>query len=141
MSDRSFEDLHLELAWTDHAVNVERFGQAGSTPVRGFAPCAGIVDTAAGLHVGRSIGMGGFVAVVSLRARRPRSRSRAAWRTGTSATGAGSLAPGESFTAPRAGSTVVRGDFDAGPHRGLVGMQEPTAGDTTWGGSLTLAGP
>lgn len=41
------ESLHLERGWQGHSVNVERFGQVGSLPARGFFPCAVIEDIAA----------------------------------------------------------------------------------------------
>ncbi len=39
-----FEDLHLERTWVGHGVICERFGQAGSLPVRDFFPFAAIED-------------------------------------------------------------------------------------------------
>ncbi len=41
------EALHLERGWQGHSVNVERFGQVGSLPARGFFPCAMIEDRGA----------------------------------------------------------------------------------------------
>jgi alpha-galactosidase len=41
------ESLHLERGWQGHSVNVERFGQVGSLPSRGFFPCAVVEDIAA----------------------------------------------------------------------------------------------
>ena len=38
------EDLQLEPAWDPHAVRCERFGQAGSMPVKRFFPFAAIED-------------------------------------------------------------------------------------------------
>jgi alpha-galactosidase len=117
-----FEDLHLEGAWSDHAVNADRFGQVGTMPVRGFAPCAGIEDTAAGLTWGAQLawagswqmelfGRGGKVSLSGGLA----DFDFGHWRK--------TLAPGESFSTPRAWLTVVRGDFDECAQR-LVGMQE-----------------
>ncbi len=118
----AFEDLHMERAWTDHAVNVERFGQVGSMPVRGFAPCAGIEDTVAGLTWAAQLawagswqmelfGKGGKVSL---------SGGLADWDFGHWRK---VLAPGESFTTPRAWLTVAAADFDTCSQR-LVGMQE-----------------
>ncbi len=118
----TFEDLHMERAWTDHAVNVERFGQVGSMPVRGFAPCAGIEDTVAGLTWAAQLawagswqmelfGKGGKVSL---------SGGLADWDFGHWRK---VLAPGESFTTPRAWLTVAAADFDTCSQR-LVGMQE-----------------
>jgi alpha-galactosidase len=129
----SFEDLHLERAWTDHAVNVERFGQVGSMPVRGFAPCAGIEDTVAGVTWAAQLawagswqmelfGRGGQVSLSGGLA----DSDFGHWRK--------VLAPGESFTSPLAWLTVLNGDFDACSQR-LVGMQELDGGHTTAGSS------
>ena len=83
----AFEDLHMERAWTDHAVNVERFGQVGSMPVRGFAPCAGIEDTVAGVTWAAQLAWAGSWQM-ELFGRGARSLFRAGWRIGTLATGA-----------------------------------------------------
>jgi alpha-galactosidase len=141
-----FEDLHLELARADHGVNVDRFGQIGSMPVRGFAPCAGIEDTLSGITWGAQLawagswqmelfGRGGEVSLSGGLA----DFDFGHWRK--------TLAPGESFTTPHAWLTVVEGDFDACAQR-LVSMQEqpgpgqgrlrdlaPVANEwcTTWG--------
>ena len=129
----TFEDLHLEHARTDKAVSVERFGQVGSMPVRGFAPMVGLEDTAAGVTWAAQLAWAGSWQVelfgrggqVSL------SGGLADWDFGHWRK---VLAPGESFTAPRAWLTVVRGDFDASAQR-LVGMQELDGGHTTAGSS------
>lgn len=122
-----FEDLHLERAWTDHAVNVERFGQVGSMPVRGFAPCAGIEDALTGITWAAQLlwpgswqmelfGRGGKVSLSGGLA----DADFGHWRK--------TLAPGESFTTPRAWLTVAPGNFDTCAQR-LVSMQErPGAG-------------
>ncbi len=49
------EDLHLEPSWTHYAINVERFGQIGSMPVRGWFPFAAVEDTAAGVFWGAQL--------------------------------------------------------------------------------------
>ena len=117
----SFEDLHLERAWSDHAVNVERFGQVGTMPVRRFAPCAGIEDRVAGVTWAAQLawagswqmelfGRGGQVSFSGGLA----DRDFGHWRK--------TLAPGDSFTTPRAWLTVVgrlrRVHAAAGEHAG-----------------------
>jgi alpha-galactosidase len=49
------EDLQLERSWTGHSVQVERFGQIGSLPVRGFFPFAAIEDGIAGVCWGAQL--------------------------------------------------------------------------------------
>ena len=46
---RLLEDCHLERSWGAASIQVERFGQVGSMPVRGFVPWVGIEDRAAGV--------------------------------------------------------------------------------------------
>ena len=43
------EDLHLDQAWAPDPFTVERFGQVGTMPVRGFAPFVGVEDVSAGV--------------------------------------------------------------------------------------------
>ena len=120
-----FEDLHLERAWSDHAVNVERFGQVGSMPVRGFAPCVGLEDTLSGHTLAAQLAWAGSWQMelfgrgskVSLSGGLADS-DFGHWRK--------TLVPGESFTTPRAWLTAVQGDFDACAQR-LVSMQETGA--------------
>ncbi len=124
-----FEDLHLERAWTDHALNVERFGQVGSMPVRGFAPCTGIEDTLTGTTWAAQLvwpgswqmelfGRGGKVSLSGGLA----DADFGHWRK--------TLAPGESFATPAAWLTVARGDFDTCAQR-LVSMQERPRADVS----------
>ncbi len=136
--------LHLEPAWNDHAVNVERFGQVGTMPVRGFAPCTGLEDPASGTTWAAQLVWGGSwqfelyhrYGGISL------SGGLADWELGHWRK---DLAPGETFDAPPAWLTVVRGGFDEAAQR-LVGLQElafpgrlaspvPVANEwcTTWG--------
>ncbi|WP_127532958.1 glycoside hydrolase family 36 protein [Paenibacillus kobensis] len=44
LESRTIEELQLEPSWSKHGVNSERFGQAGSMPVRGFFPFVAIED-------------------------------------------------------------------------------------------------
>ena len=56
---RLAEDLGLEPSWAHHGVRVERFGQVGSMPVRGFFPWAGVEDRAAGVMWGAQLAIPG----------------------------------------------------------------------------------
>ena len=45
----SLESLNLERSWTGHALRLEKFGQIGSMPVRGWFPFMAVEDTRAGV--------------------------------------------------------------------------------------------
>lgn len=49
LQSETIEDLHLERSWTGHALRVEKFGQVGSMPVRGWFPFAAVEDAQAGV--------------------------------------------------------------------------------------------
>ncbi len=49
---RLLEELQLERSWSGASRRIERFGQAGSLPVREFFPWAAIEDTAVGVMWG-----------------------------------------------------------------------------------------
>lgn len=49
LQSESIEAAHLERSWTGHAVRVEKFGQVGSMPVRGWFPFAAVEDVKAGV--------------------------------------------------------------------------------------------
>ena len=53
------EALGLEPAWAPFAVRVERFGQVGSMPVRGWFPFAALEDREVGVFWGAQIGCPG----------------------------------------------------------------------------------
>lgn len=104
---RSLEALGLERSWQSHAVRCERFGQAGSLPVRGWFPCAVIEDTVAGVSWGLQLVW-------------PGSWQIEIYRRGDAVSLSGGLAdfelgqwrktlkPGETFCAPKALITVCR---------------------------------
>ncbi|BBA96263.1 hypothetical protein RVR_1478 [Actinacidiphila reveromycinica] len=127
------QDLHalgLE-GWPREALRVERYGQLGTMPVRGHAPCVVVEDRGAGAVWG---------AVLCW----PGSWQIELYRRGGALSVAGGLAdgdaghwrrtlePGETFTAPRAWLTtdVLRGpepgEEEASPDRGAGG--EPRGG-------------
>ncbi|HEY5793123.1 MAG TPA: hypothetical protein VIS74_07480, partial [Chthoniobacterales bacterium] len=59
LETRSIEELHLERSWHGGALFSERFGQAGSMPVRKWFPFAAIEDTAAGVVWGAQLAWAG----------------------------------------------------------------------------------
>lgn len=107
----AFEQLHLEPSWTAYGINVERFGQVGSMPVRGFFPFAAIEDTGAGVTWAAQIAWLGswqmevyrrddFVQLSGGLA----DREFGHWSK--------NILPGESFITPEAIVTVVHGSLD-----------------------------
>lgn len=48
-------DLHMEPSWSLHGVNVIRYGQVGSMPVRGFFPWGVLEDTRYGFCLGAQL--------------------------------------------------------------------------------------
>ncbi len=106
-----FEALHLERSWTGHCMLNERFGQAGSMPVRGWFPFVGVEDTVAGVMWGAMLAVPGswqlelyrkddFVNISGGLA----DRESGHWMK--------RLAPGESFAGPEAILACAHGDID-----------------------------
>lgn len=118
------EELQLEPSWQHSAVNVLRFGQVGSMPVRGYFPWAAVEDTAAGVTWA--------VQLVC-----PGSWQLEVYRRDNGLCLSGGLAdrelghwmktlkPGEIFQAPTAWVTVACGGIDEAAGR-LVAVQELT---------------
>ena len=112
----SIERLHLEPSWARHGWRVEKFGQVGSMPVRGWFPFAAVEDTAAG-------------AVWAMQLACPSSWQMELRRRDTGlAMTAGladedyghwskTLAPGERFETPEAYLTVARGGVESTAQR------------------------
>ncbi|MDD6038992.1 MAG: alpha-galactosidase [bacterium] len=141
----SIEDLQLEPSWSCHGVSVEKFGQIGSMPVRKFFPMIGIEDTKAGVVWASQLACNS-----SWQIEMYRRDEKLCICGGLADYDFGHwkkvIKPGETFTTPRAFTTVVKGDFDAAC-RNLVDMHEqakPFCGDkklpavfneycTTWG--------
>ena len=105
------EDLQLEPSWKCYSANSVRFGSVGSFPVRGYVPFCAVEDTAHGVtwaaattHASSwqmelyrqdfGLSLSGGLA----------DREFGAWCK--------TLAPGETFTAPKAVLTAVRGGVD-----------------------------
>lgn len=116
------ESLQLEPAWSLHALNVERFGQVGSMPVRGYAPSMAIEDAAAGVVWGAQLVWSGSWQFELYR--RDEALSLAGglsdgdfghWRM--------TLAPGEHFASPPAWLCVTTAGVDDCFQR-LVAMQD-----------------
>ncbi len=105
------EDLQLEPSWKCYSANSVRFGSVGSFPVRGYVPFCAVEDTAHGVtwaaattHASSwqmelyrqdfGLSLSGGLA----------DREFGAWCK--------TLVPGETFTAPKAVLTAVRGGVD-----------------------------
>ncbi len=120
-----FEDLHLERSWAGISAAVERFGQVGSMPVRGFFPFAAIEDRQAGVFWGAQLATPGswqmevhhFDDFANLSGGLA-DREFGHWMK--------TLAPGQSLTTPRAILSTVAGTLDDLCHA-LTGVQERSA--------------
>jgi alpha-galactosidase len=115
------EHLHLEPDCYADGVNVERFGQVGTMPVLGFAPCVAVEDRAAGITWAAQLCWGGSWQIELYRRTRELSiaggladRDFGHWRK--------ALAPAETFDAPPAWLTVALADAESCIQR-LVAMQ------------------
>ncbi len=122
---RLAEDLGLEPSWAHHGVRVERFGQVGSYPVKGFFPWAAVEDRAAGVLWGAQLAIPGAWQMEFFRRDDFLSlsgglvdREFGHWLK--------TLAPGEQFASPVATVSTVQGDLDDLCTR-LVAMQLPAA--------------
>lgn len=126
VESRLLEELHLERSWTGHAPFSERFGQVGSMPVRGFFPFLAIEDTAEKVCWGAQLEIASSWQMeiyrrhddVSLSGGIADRESGQWWKT---------VAPGESFTTPKAALTTVEGDLDDLCHA-LTSLQSRAAG-------------
>ncbi|PAW78122.1 MAG: hypothetical protein B9S32_07965 [Verrucomicrobia bacterium Tous-C9LFEB] len=106
-----FEDLHLERSWAGSSVRVERFGQIGSMPVKGFFPFAAVEDSVAHVFWGVQLAWAG-------------SWQLELWRRHDDASLSGGLAdresghwwkelsPGEKLETPKALLSVSDRSFD-----------------------------
>ncbi len=123
LESRSLESMGLERSWAGFGTVVERFGQVGSMPVRGFFPHVAIEDTAVGVVWAACLGWGG-----SWQMEVARQGDAVALSGGLADAEFGhwrkTLAPGERFETPRAFLTVVAGDLTEACHR-LLEIYEP----------------
>jgi alpha-galactosidase len=122
---RLAEDLGLEPSWAHHGVRVERFGQVGSMPVRGFFPWAGVEDQQAGVLWGAQLAIPGSWQMEFFRrddflclSGGLADREFGHWMK--------TVAPGEHFASPMAYVSAVQGNLDDLCAR-LVNMQLPAA--------------
>lgn len=102
------EDLQLEPSWKCYSANSVRFGSVGSFPVRGFVPFCAVEDTAHGVTWAAATTQGSSWQMELYRQDRGLSlsggladREFGAWCK--------TLAPSETFTAPKAVVTAVQG--------------------------------
>jgi alpha-galactosidase len=106
-----FEKLHLERSWTGYGVRVERFGQVGTMPVRGFHPWAAVEDRKAGVCWGAYLAWAG-----SWQMEFYRRDDTAALSGGLADRELGhwmkTVLPGERFTSPTAYVACCEGDVD-----------------------------
>jgi alpha-galactosidase len=126
VESRLLEELHLERSWTGHAHFSERFGQVGSMPVRGFFPFVAVEDTAAAVCWGAQLEIASSWQMEIYRRHDDASLSGGLadrelghwWKT---------LAPGVSFTTPKAALATVAGDLEDLCHA-LTSLQRRAAG-------------
>lgn len=112
LDSQTIEQLHLERSWSGSTVYSERFGQIGSTPVRGWFPFAAIEDTAAGVTWGAQLAWAGSWQMEIARqhddvilAGGLADREFGHWMK--------TVQPGETLAAPPATLACVQGDLDA----------------------------
>ena len=105
------ERLNLERSWAGHATRLERFGQVGSLPVRGWFPFVAVEDCAAQVTWAAQLSWAGSWQLelhrqddlLNVSGGLADREFGAWWKT---------LAPGEIFQAPEAILTVTAGDLD-----------------------------
>lgn len=108
---QAVEELNLERSWSGHGVRVERFGQVGSMPVRGYFPFVGVEDRAEGIFWGAQLAWAGSWQMEVYRrddqlslSGGPADREFGHWMK--------NVAPAESFSSPLAYVSTVKGDLD-----------------------------
>ncbi len=138
------EQLHLERSWTGHALRVEKFGQVGSMPVRGWFPFAAVEDTHAGVCWAMQLACPSSWQM-ELRRRDDGLCMMASLADEDYGHWCKTIQPGESFESPEAALTVCRGGVDEASQRLLTIQRENLNGRmqelpvlfneycTTWG--------
>jgi alpha-galactosidase len=127
LDSRSIENLHLERSWLGCSILSERFGQAGSMPVRGFFPFVALEDREAGVVWGARLGSAGSWQMeisrqddfVSLSGGLADREFGLWWKT---------LQPGERFQTPSATLACLHGDLDQLCQRLSSAQKKPLAG-------------
>ena len=117
----TLDDMHLEPAWVGNVATIERFGQVGTMPVRGFAPFVAVEDVAAGVTWAAQVAWSGSWQIELCRRGDASAISGGLadlelghWRK--------TLAPDEVFVTPAALLTVAAGGVDECSQR-LVELQ------------------
>ena len=107
----AIEDLHLERSWSGAAAFSERFGQTGTMPVRKWFPFVAVEDTAAGVVWGAQLAWSGSWQMEIFRQHDDVSlsggladREFGHWKK--------TILPGETFEAPPAFVSCVKGTLD-----------------------------
>ena len=107
----SIEDLHLERSWSGAAAFSERFGQTGTMPVRKWFPFVAVEDTVAGVVWGAQLAWSGSWQMEIFRQHDDvaisgglADREFGHWMK--------TIAPGETFAAPPAFVSCVKGTVD-----------------------------
>ncbi|MBE5815829.1 MAG: alpha-galactosidase [Clostridiales bacterium] len=138
------EHLHLERSWTGHALRVEKFGQLGSMPVRGWFPFAAVEDTHAGVCWAMQLACPSSWQM-ELRRRDDGLCMMASLSDEDYGHWCKTILPGERFETPEAYLTVCSGGVDAASQRLLSLHRENWVGRekelpvlfneycTTWG--------
>ena len=108
---RSIEELHLERSWSGAGAFSERFGQLGTMPVRKWFPFCAIEDRAAGVFWGAQLAWAGSWQMEVFRQHDDialsgglADREFGHWMK--------TIAPGETFTSPRATISCVAGSLN-----------------------------
>ena len=144
LDTRSIEELNLETSWARHGVRVEKYGQIGSMPVRGWFPFGAVEDRQTGVTWAAQL------AIPSSWQMEIRRKDDSLCVTGGLADydyghWAKTLAPGERFRSPEAYLTAGIGGVDAVSQRLLTVQRENWVGQdkplpvlfneycTTWG--------
>jgi alpha-galactosidase len=122
---RLVEEMGLERSWAQHGVRVERFGQVGSMPVKGFFPWAGVEDREMGVLWGAQLVIPGSWQMEFFRqddflclSGGLADREFGHWTK--------AVAPGEHFASPFSYLSTVQGSLDDLCAR-MVDMQLPAA--------------
>lgn len=122
LETQSLEQLHLERSWSGAGAFSERFGQLGTMPVRKWFPFVALEDTQAGVVWGAQLAWSGSWQMEIFR-----QHDDVALSGGLADREFGhwtkTIQPGETFTAPPAVVSCVRGSLDELCDR-LTAMQQ-----------------
>ena len=120
---QTIEELNLERSWSGHGMRVEKFGQIGSMPVRGYFPFAAIEDKRSGIIWAMQL-----ACPTSWQFELRRRDDGLSFSCGLADADFGhwfkTLRPGETLTLPEAYLTVGEGDIDTVSQRLLTIHQD-----------------